>query len=90
MMTKRSEILKMADGLISRDRHETHGDALSTHKRIAEFWSTYLQTPIAPHQVATMMELMKIARRTYDPKNPENYLDAIGYAAIGYEVADEE
>ena len=56
------DILLEAKELVAGDRHEDYGDKLVNHTRIADLWSTYLETPIRPDQVAIMMGLVKVAR----------------------------
>jgi hypothetical protein len=53
----------------------------------ADLWSFFIDADIDAVQAATMMALMKAARMKADPKKEDNYIDAIGYLAIAYELA---
>lgn len=39
------------------------------------------------HDVANMMEILKVARRYNGTFNPDNYVDGCGYSAVAYECA---
>jgi len=77
--------LKLAIEIL-RDRGVQHGDYVELHRRIAQLWSAYLQTRVAPHQVAALMALLKIARSEFNAANDDNYVDLAGYAAIYAEL----
>jgi len=85
----RTLLITKASKVINHDRPKTHGDAREVHARIAALWSTYLDCPIDPADVAMMMVLFKVARVANTPKTPheDNYVDIIGYAALGGELA---
>lgn len=83
----RSELLKAAEEIITKDRHNTYGSAEDNFACIASFWSTYLGIEIKPYQVAFMMVLFKIARLKNNPEHPDSAVDAAGYTAIGHELA---
>lgn len=73
----------LADAIEVLDaRGKDHGDFVELHARIAQLWSAYLQTSVAPHQVAALMALLKIARSECNAANDDNYVDLAGYAAI--------
>lgn len=61
------------------ERPDQHGEPEDSFSRIADFWSTYLDTHIDADQVAMMMALLKVARSAegvYDDDNPR---DIAGY-----------
>ena len=92
--TFRAYVLKKALKLVSADRAEDHGDALENLTAIADLWTTHLRAryqvgfQLTPADVADLMELLKIARRMSHQgrANDDNYIDAAGYAALGYEM----
>ena len=90
-----AQLLRDAADLISSDRAQDHGDMMMTHLTIAEMWSSYLsallrrEVEVGPHDVATMMELLKISRRVTGSHKRDHYLDGAGYAAIAYAAAAE-
>lgn len=85
--SKREAVLATAIKIITGDRDKTYGTPESNMADIAKYWSLYLEKEIAAHDVCSMMELLKIARRKAKPEYEDNYTDAAGYAALGYEVA---
>jgi len=80
-------------GLISGDKAVEHGEMFALHSAIAQLWTTYLTAAnkaavsVEPEDVASLMELLKIARRVHGEKKRDHYMDAAGYAAISYAVA---
>lgn len=86
----RSDILDAARHCVTVDRAATHGDAEDTFTRIAAFWSAYSQHPFAPHDVAAMLALLKVARIKANPAHADNWIDLAGYAACGGELAAQE
>jgi hypothetical protein len=84
----RQFLLDAASKLIHGNRAVDYGDARAMHQKIADLWSAYLglEEKITADQVAMMMGLMKIARSTNSPK-PDSFIDLIGYAALGGEMA---
>jgi len=85
-----SGIARHAAKVVSGDRAMTHGESLENHSNIAALWTGYLDLPITPKDVANMMVLLKIARTKAGQHNPDDYLDAVGYAAIAGELAARE
>lgn len=96
-MTTASEIAKHAAELVSGDRAATHGDKTLNHANIARLWNAYLgcqmrdwNPMLTPRDVALMMALLKVARTSLGAHNPDDYVDAVGYAAIAGEIAEGE
>lgn len=87
---KRTEALIKTSELINKNRNTSYGEPENNFKRIAAFWSTYLGRKILPHEVADLMLLVKVARNMESPTNYDNTLDAIGYAALSYELTHAE
>jgi len=96
-MTPKDMALRAAD-LISGGRAHVHGDFRKNHANIAASWSWYLQARFAgahviqltAHDAALMLELFKIARTLTGAHNPDDYVDAIGYAAIAGGIAEQD
>lgn len=82
----RKEILEQAAIIVTQDRNATHGEPENSFAGIADLWSTYLNLTIAPHDVAVLMALLKIARLKTNPTNMDNWIDLAGYAACGAET----
>lgn len=89
---KASDITKRAAELVDGDRAEAYGDMLAMHQGIAAVWTGILAAagklgaPLDAHDVANMMEGMKIARRYGGPFHADNYVDGAGYAACAGEI----
>jgi hypothetical protein len=87
-----------AGSLVQGDRRETHGDFKENFEAIAGLWDAYIAAKnygtsqfrvslIDAEDVAQMMVLMKIARTMNGRLNPDDYVDAIGYATIAAGLA---
>ena len=86
-----------AGSLVQGDRRETHGDFAENFESIAGLWCAYLTArkyayddpfiTITAQDVAQMMVLLKIARTMNGKLNPDDYVDAIGYAMIAAGLA---
>lgn len=85
---KRAEILRTAEGYITKDRAAAHGNMEDNFSTIAEYWSTHLGHTLTALDVAVMMALLKLARIKSGPTNLDNYVDAAGYIGCGGELAD--
>jgi hypothetical protein len=89
-------LLHEAGHAVGGDKAYEHGDMMKLHQTIAELWNTYLTATngthvnVCPEDVATMMELLKIARRVHGSKKNDHYMDAAGYAAIAWAVSYKE
>lgn len=93
-ITKAAQIAKRAAELVSGDRAQQNGDMFRTHSNIAAMWNTILiaagKEParlIDAHDVANMMEGMKIVRRYGGRFNIDDYIDGAGYASCAGEIA---
>ena len=84
----RTETLDAARQAITVDRAATHGEAENTFGLIAAYWSAHLDCEVTAGDVAIMMTLFKTARMKANPGHADNYVDAVGYAAIAGELAD--
>jgi len=79
------DILEEARDLIRGDRASSYGDAKASFERIAALWTTYKGVEITARDVASMMILLKVSRGVTSAKR-DNWLDIIGYAALGSEL----
>lgn len=94
---KAAEIATLAAGLVGGDREKTHGNKYQNHAAIAAVWNGILtaagkptQQPLNAHDVANLMEGLKIARRYLGAYNADDYIDGAGYAAVAGEIAAEQ
>lgn len=71
---------------VADSRKEAHGEATDSLELIAGLWSEYLGIEIAPHEVAEMMIILKIARSKNGQPTMEHYEDIQGYAHIANEA----
>jgi hypothetical protein len=95
--TTAKSICLEAARLVSTDRAATHGDKSINFRNIADLWNGYMQVKMrttgssfSAHDVGCMMELFKIGRRFSGSYNPDDYIDAAGYAACTGEIAAQE
>jgi hypothetical protein len=91
---KAKEIALTAAELVGGDRAKSHGDKLLNHEKIASVWNGILMAagkgpmvPLNAHDVANMMEGLKIARRYCGAFNADDYIDGAGYSAVAGEIA---
>ena len=84
----RVSILEQAAEIITKDRAQTHGeDAENSFGKIADMWTAYLEHPVSREDVCAMMVLLKMARVSNNPMHMDSWIDAVGYSAIGGEIA---
>jgi predicted metallopeptidase len=90
---KAHEIARTAADLVGGERDRQHGQKKDNFRRIAALWQAYLtirrdpKSPLDAVDVGHMMVLMKIARTQSGGLNPDDYIDACGYAACAGEIA---
>lgn len=94
---KAVEIATAAASLVGGDRERTHGNKTDNHQRIAEMWNGALvgmgkatKRPLDAHDVACLMEVLKIARRYAGTFNVDDYVDGAGYAAVAGDIRSEQ
>ena len=92
-MKTASDCLTRAAQLVGGDRETTHGAKAENFANIAAVWNGILQAagkagdvPLDGHDVANLMEGMKIARRYSGAFNGDDYVDGGGYAGCAFEV----
>lgn len=61
-------------------REAEHGSPHDTFKILGDRWN------MSPTQVCMLLAELKIERWRSNPSNKDNYLDAIGYIALAYEL----
>lgn len=90
---KASAIAEKAASLVSGDRKATYGDVTEGMERVAAIWNGILTAAGKPpyhaldaHDVANLMEGLKIARRYTGPYRADNYVDGAGWAAVAGEA----
>lgn len=89
--TPREAILTEAAGLITGDRNKTYGSPTENFSNTAALWNVQighkLKTPLTAADVAQLMVQLKMARMIAQPKR-DNYVDAAGYLACGWECEE--
>ncbi len=90
---KAHTITEKATKLVSGDRKAAYGDVTEGIERIAAVWNGILlaagaapSRPLTAHDVANLMEGLKIARRYTGPYREDNYIDGAGWAAVAGEA----
>lgn len=82
----RADLLAEAERLVNGDRNTQYDEPAADFARTAGMWSAYLGVPIAMHDVAAMMALLKLARIRHAPDKRDSWVDLAGYAACGFDV----
>ena len=89
-MSHRQAILDEAADAVEGDRNVQYGDPRQDFSRTAGMWAAYLGVPIAPHDVAAMMAMLKLSRIRWSPGKRDSWVDLAGYAACGWDCARPE
>lgn len=87
-MNARTRMLHQAEQLVNGDRNNAYGPPDQDFERTAIMWTTYMngRRIFEAHDVAAMMILLKISRLSWQPTNPDSWIDLAGYAACGYDI----
>lgn len=85
----RDEALRIAGILINGSRAQQYGDAVASMERIAALFGAYLGIELKAKDAAALLALLKISRISSSEK-ADNWIDLIGYAAIGAETENVE
>lgn len=86
---QREDVLNRAKEIVTGHRTEAYGSPEDNFKRIASYWSTYLNHEITTVNVADMMILLKMARNVGGTGSIDNYIDIAGYAACAGEIFEQ-
>ena len=86
-----ARILHTAENLITGDRAEQHGPFAAQFQMAADFWTVYISNivitrpefKLTVQDVAEMMSLMKKTRKVYGKIKEDDWVDDIGYTALG-------
>lgn len=69
--------------VINGERQDAYGNPEDTFFKIACLWSSYLGMEVEGSDVANRRILLKMAREKGGKGKRDNYVDLIGYAALG-------
>ena len=86
---KREQVLQKAFKLVHGPRAKKYGPPLTNHQRIAAGFSVIFDQEVTPSQVVKALIWLKIARLVNE-NDDDSWIDIVGYAAIGSEIADDE
>ena len=94
-LTPREQALSMAQSLIAGHRDKDYGPPIENFARAAGTLTALGYKapnggPVQPHDIATIMLAIKLARLAHDPENPDTWIDVAGYAGCGVEVVEDE
>lgn len=81
-------VCQEAHRIVSGERDQSYGTALSNFTRIAKLWSVVLKVEVTPEQVGLCMALVKFAREVNKHKK-DNLVDAAGYLQCVQTLIDE-
>ena len=87
--TTRTDVLYDAEHLINGDRNAQYGPPTQDFDRTAQMWSAYLGIRVSSHDVAALMCLLKLSRIRWSPEKRDHWVDIAGYAACGWECAED-
>ncbi len=71
-------IIEEANQIVNGERAIDYGDMNASFKRIAGFWSHYLDKELNTLDVCKMMILLKVSRAK-DNNHRDSYVDIVGY-----------
>lgn len=84
----RRAVLDEAAAVVTGTREATYGGPEQSFSTIADLWSVYLDRDLAPHDVAALLALLKLARLKHSQgQHRDSWVDLAGYAACGAECA---
>lgn len=92
-MNNRKSVLDEASTIVNGERANAYGGPEDSFKTIAGLWNAYFQYQtkgipnIKAHDVALMLNLLKVARLVQSPDHRDSWVDMAGYAACGAECA---
>lgn len=102
MGTERGSVLLEAHKIINGDRQQSYGNPEDTHQVIADLWNGYLQglayvygdefcfPNLTNIDIAHMMVLFKISRQINGAGKRDSVVDACGYMALSWDMAEEK
>lgn len=69
------------------ERQEQYGDAIYNFEVIGKIWGALLDIePIAPCQVALLMDALKTVRAFNNPEHLDSWHDKLGYTQHGLDI----
>lgn len=87
-MSIKAQVLATATEAVTKDRTETHGNAMDNFRHTANLWSAYLGVNISAYDVCQMMVIAKISRSKMGKQDyADHYVDQCGYSALAAEMA---
>ena len=86
----RNDILETAKLIVNGEREGQYGAPEDSFNNIARLWSVYLHCNLGPSDVANLMVLMKVARNMNGVYKADNWVDMVGYSALGGELQNLE
>jgi hypothetical protein len=84
----RSHVLQTAERLVNNERNTQYDEPSADFARTAAMWTAYFGIPVAMHDVAAAIAMLKLSRIRHNPEHVDNWIDLAGYAACGADVAD--
>jgi hypothetical protein len=95
--SKRKKLIDEASQYVTKDRNTSYGEPEDNFQAIADVWNAQGVRIDKPHNgshrnvtstdVALMMAGMKLARLKTNPSHRDSWVDLIGYAACGGDIA---
>lgn len=91
-MDPKAQLLDDAKAAVTHERNTDYGNPVDNFKRTAKLIEAVLAdklkdgATIAPHDVATIMVCVKLARLMHDPHKRDSWVDIAGWSACGWDV----
>ena len=83
----RVALIEEALSLITKDRHESYGEASEHFDQIARLWTILMRRKVTPSEVILCLVAMKVARLSGKLDHMDSWVDLAGYAALGGELS---
>jgi hypothetical protein len=83
----RDDVIQEAQSHISGDRAAAYGDINEDFGRIAQMWSAIFGFEVPVEKVALAMVAVKMSRLSQNLDHRDSWVDIVGYAGLGAEVA---
>lgn len=83
----RASIIGDANAAINGPRDRDYGSAHQNFGRTAKMWSAFKGVEFTPTDVAAFLAMLKLSRLANSPDHEDSWVDLVGYAALGGEVA---
>ena len=86
----RAEVLHAASDLVCNDRNQSYGPPVENMQHIADIFNAWTGRDLTAREISQIHVCTKMARRSFNPKHKDSYVDGAGWTGIEYECAVSE